>query len=123
MSCSGSWTAGVDSLRKLDAFLANLTKDPDWATSPLFTPYRDNISPWLTVRVAYYLACCLERRYGATWRLEEDPDAPFAGAPVLNVRGLEISPLEIARSTLARTIPNGLYGVGEELRRGIDDAR
>jgi hypothetical protein len=111
----------IESLSKLDAFLGNLTRDPEWVSSPLFEPYVDDIRVWLTVRVAYYLAACLRCRYGATWRLEEDPDAPFRGAPVLNVLGLEISPLEIAHSSILRSLPAGLFGAVEELRRHLDD--
>jgi hypothetical protein len=111
----------IDSLSKLDAFLRNLTADPGWAKSPLFEAHCDDVQTWLTVRVTHYLACCLTRRYGASWRLEEDLDAPFAGVPVLSVRGLEISPLEIARSAVERALPHGLFGVAEELRVRLED--
>ena len=101
-------SGGVESLELLDSYIQNLTERPGWEADPLFSDYSSNIRPWLTVRIAYYLARVIRGGIGAEWRLE-------AGEPVLDVGLLHISPLEIAHAYMDGGVDGGLSGLYADL--------
>jgi len=105
----------LESLEKLDLFLGGLTEDEDWTSSSLFSEVSDDMSSWLTVRVAYYLAACLQKRFECEWSLSTDESSPVQGTPVLTIHGIAISPLEIASERLAGRVEGGLAGLVSDL--------
>jgi hypothetical protein len=109
----------IGSLKLVDAFVENLTRKPNWSSSPLFVEYSKDIRLWLMVRLAYDLAACLKNRFGGEWRLVDQEGSPFFGTPVLRIRRHDISPLEIADSHLAGAVTGGLVAVAAALEREL----
>ena len=95
--------ASVESLELLDRYIHKLTEPPGWESDPLFAGYGSTIRPWLTVRLAYYLARVIKESPGGQWRLE-------AEEPVLDLGPMHISPLEVAHSYLDGDVGGGLSG-------------
>ena len=98
----------IESLELLDRYINNLTREPAWESDPLFATYTSNIRPWLTVRLAYYLAYVIKQRLEARWRLEADE-------PVLDLGALHISPLEVSHAYLNGDVDGGLAGLYADL--------
>lgn len=98
----------LESLELVDRYIQNLTAHPGWESDSLFADYSSNIRPWLTVRLAYYLAQVIRRGLGGEWRLEEDE-------PILDLGSLHVSPLEIAHAYLDGGVDGGLAGLYADL--------
>jgi hypothetical protein len=100
--------ASIESLELLDRYIEHLIGEPSWESDALFANYSRNIRPWLTVRLAYYLARVIKQSLGAQWHLEGDE-------PILDLGPLHISPLEVAHSYLDGDVDGGLTGLYADL--------
>jgi hypothetical protein len=98
----------LESLGFLDRYIQSLTQHQGWESDSLFAAYSSNIRPWLTVRLAYYLADVIKRGLGGKWRMEREE-------PVLDLESLHISPLEIAHAYLDGVVDGGLAGLYADL--------
>jgi len=108
--------ASIESLDLLDRYIENLTEPPGWESDQLFASYSTNIRPWLTVRLAYYLARVIKEGLGGQWRLE-------ASDPVLDLGPVHVSPLEIAHSYLNGDVDGGLAGLYADLAVALAEKR
>jgi hypothetical protein len=100
--------ASIESLELLDRYVQKLTEPPGWESDPLFAGFSSNMRPWLTVRLAYYLARVVKQGLGGHWRLEADQ-------PVLDLGPLQISPLAVAHSYLDGDVDGGVSGLYADL--------
>src|SRR5688572_4339686 len=94
--CGGELGPRLDltlgSLELLDEFVDNLLAS-GLDENPLFKDAATPIRPWLTVRLAYYLAAVITEHLPGEWRLENNQ-------PVLDLASLHISPLEVSHAYL-----------------------
>lgn len=109
----------ADSLELLDRFARNLTADPEWASSPLFDDISEDMEIWLSVRIGYYIARCLQKRFDCLWELSSDPESSAFQTPIMNVGGFEVSPLRVGYACLREELDGGLKGWLEELENLI----
>lgn len=109
----------AESLAMLDQYVKTLTV-PGWEESSLFGDRSgDKIIRWLTVRVAYYLAWSLQKRFGVKWQLSSDAGAAVYRTPVLVIDGVEISPLEVANAYIRGDVERGLVGLTRDLEEAL----
>lgn len=103
------------SLRLLDAFVANLTARGDWASSDLFREVSPNMEKWLPVRIGYYFATVVRGEGASEWHLSVAPESRLVGTPVMELNGVEFSPLEIAHALVKGEVRGGLSQLLQDL--------